>query len=435
MCYRSGQRARWQPAVTLLVALVWLAGCASNAAAGGRLTGVSTPGAAVLPHLPSQATMLNAYVTRFVNGLSLDDRIGQMIYAQIYNPSCPPNGIPGCISAFHPGGMIVYQDQLDNLYDARLITSEVQANSPIPVLIGTDNEGGAEDRLLNILPHGHPAAGAIGATNDPAYAYAEGAQMARDCLSIGLNTNLAPVVDINPYGNVRDFGTTPAQVIKMAGAWMQGLQDHGVIATFKHFPGLGGTNLDPHTTLPTIYKSRQDIENFDLAPYRVLLNGNDPPGIVMSTDIMVPSIDQHMPAEFSYPLITGILRNELHYDGVVLTDSLYMDGVGLFLTHGQNPKAAREDPQLMAQAGLLAIKAGDDMLLGTYNEVTMQAMVDAIKGALKTGDLTEARINQSVQRIIRLKIQRGLLPFRPLTPPAPQYFSITAAPLNVRATL
>jgi beta-N-acetylhexosaminidase len=434
MNQRSHNRLRWQPAVALTLALVWLAGCASNAASGGRLAGIGAPGAE-LPRPQSQKNLLDAYVARFVNSLSLDDRIGQMIYAQIYNPSCPPDGIPGCIRQFHPGGMIVYQDQLDSFADAVTLTSEVQANSPIPALIGTDNEGGAEDRLVNALNKHHPAALDIGSTNDPAYAYEQGAEMAHDCLSVGLNTNLAPVVDINPYGDSRDFGTTPSQVITMAGAWMQGLQDNGVIATLKHFPGLGGTNLDPHTTLPTIYKSRSEIENFDLAPYRALLSGDDPPGIVMSTDIMVPSIDPSMPAELSYPIITGILRDELHYDGVVLTDALYMDGLSLFFTNNQNPTAARFDYQLLGHIGVLAIKAGDDMLLGTYNEASMQAMVDAIKGALKSGDLTEARIDQSVRRIIRLKIERGLLPFTPMTPPAPQYFSVVTLPVDLRMGL
>ncbi len=422
---------RWHGALGLLAVAVWLAGCGSNAASSGHLSGVGGSGTHPAQVL-SQQNLLDAYVRRFVSGMSLDDRIGQMIYAQIYNPSCPPDGIPGCIRQFHPGGMIVYQDQLDTFADAKLLTSEVQANSPIPVLIGTDNEGGAEDRLVNALNKHHPAAFDIGATNDPAYAYQQGTEMAQDCLSVGLNTNLAPVVDINPYGTGRDFGTTPAQVIKMAGAWMQGLQDHGVIAALKHFPGLGGTNLDPHSTLPTINKTRQQIEDFDLAPYRALINSNDPPGLVMSTDIMVPSIDPSMIAELSYPIITGILRNELHYDGVVITDALYMDGIGLFFTNGKDPKAARFDYQLLGHIGVLAIKAGDDMLLGTYNEATMQAMVDAIKNAIKTGDLTEARINQSVERIIRLKIQRGLLPFTPYTPPAPQYFAAAQMPVAHR---
>jgi beta-N-acetylhexosaminidase len=418
------------PVTALLATLVVLVGCGSAAPSKSTATFGAAGGLAA--HNLPQANVLDAYVARFVASMSLNDRIGQMIYAQIYNPSCT-GGIAGCVAEFHPGGMIVYQDQLDNYNDAVTITSEVQANSTIPVLIGTDNEGGAEDRLLNILPHGHPAAADIGATNNTSYAYAQGAQMARDCLYVGLNTNLAPVVDINPYGTGRDFGTTPAQVIKMAGAWMQGLQDNGVIATLKHFPGLGGTNLDPHSTLPTIYKSKADIEAFDLAPYRALLNSDDPPGIVMSTDIMVPSVDQSMPAELSYPIITGILRDELHYNGVVLTDALYMGGLGLFFSNNTNPQAVRSNPQLLGHLGVLAIKAGDDMLLGTFNEVTMQAMVDAIKAALKSGDLTEARIDQSVQRIIRLKIERGLLPFHPTPSPAPQYFSMDQTPMDVRS--
>lgn len=425
-------RRRGPPVVIMLATLVWLAGCGSAAPGTGNLTSITTADGGVSAHNLPQTNVLNAYVDRFVASMSLNDRIGQMIYAQIYNPNCT-GGIAGCVAKFHPGGLILYADQLDSYSDDVFLTSEVQANSTIPVIIGTDNEGGQEDRLLPIRPAGHPTAAAIGATNDTSYAYAMGAQMAHDCLTAGLNTDLAPVVDINPYGAGRDFGTTPTQVIKMAGAWMQGLQDSGVIATLKHFPGLGGTNLDPHSTLPTIYKSKAEIEAFDLAPYRALLNSNDPPGIVMSTDIMVPSVDSSMPAELSYPIITGILRNELHFDGVVLTDALYMGGLGLFFSNNTNAQAVRSNPQLLGHLGVLAIKAGDDMLLGTFNEVTMQAMVDAIKGALQSGDLTEARINQSVERIIRLKIERGLLPFHPTPAPAPQYIGVDQMPMDLRS--
>ena len=404
---------------TLLLVTVWLVGCGTNAASSHPGNAATIPGQ-ITTRSQSYQSALDAFVARFVNGMSLDDRIGQMLYAQFaYNDCGDPNP---CIQHFHPGGMIVYQNQLDTMADSIHLTSSAQASSVIPMLIGTDNEGGAEDRLVNVGPR-HLSAFALSQLGSATAVYNYGKAMAKDNLAVGLNVDLAPVVDINPYGSDRDFGTTPASVIKYAGAWMQGLQDGGVIGTLKHFPGLGGTNLDPHSTLPTINKSKQDIEQFDLAPYRALISSSDPPGMIMSTDIMVPSVDPNNVAELSYPIITGILRNELHYDGVVITDALYMGGLGLFFTNGKDAQAARQ-PALLTKIAILAIKAGDDMLLGTYNYPTTQAVIAGIKAAIASGDLTEARINQSVTRIIRLKVMRGLIPFNPNPgpgAPAPQF--------------
>lgn len=417
--------------LTVLVALTWLAGCGSNAASGPHGTATKTPGP-ITTRSQSYQDQLDTFVARFVGGMSLDDRIGQMLYAQFsYDFDGCQNPVP-CVQQFHPGGLIVYQNQLDTFADAKNLTSAVQANSPIPLIIGTDNEGGDEDRLVNIMPR-HLSAMQLAQLNNPTLVYAYGKQMAKDNLSVGLNVDLAPVVDINPYGSARDFGTTPDAVIKYAGAWLQGLQAGGVIGTLKHFPGLGGTNLDPHSTLPTIYKTKQQIEQFDLAPYRAIINSNDPPGMIMSTDIMVPNIDPNNVAELSYPIITGILRNELHYNGVVITDALYMGGLGLFFTNGQNAEAARQ-PDLLTKIAILAIKAGDDMLLGTYDYRSTSAVIAGIKAAIQRGELTEARINQSVERIIRLKVTRGMIPFHPAnTPGAPQpaFFAAAIAPLDV----
>jgi beta-N-acetylhexosaminidase len=263
-----------------------------------------------------------------------------------------------------------------------------------------------------------PSAGEIGATNDPSYAYQQGADMAKMSLSIGMNVDLAPVVDIAP-GYSRDFGGTPDQVTKMAGAWMQGLQDNGVIGTLKHFPGLGGTNLDPHSSLPVITHSRSVIESVDLAPYRNLINGNDLPGIIMSTDILMTAVDPTVPAQISYPIITGLLRNELHYNGVVMTDALYMGGMGQYMcnldhvAHCNPLTYARDNSSVLTRLGIMALQAGCDMILGTFSVENTQAMIDGIKAAIKDGTLTQARIDQSVLRIISLKLQRGLLQMPP----------------------
>ncbi len=415
--HHSTIRRRLMAAIATVVATAWLAGCGS-----ATVSAPATKSTAPLPltqtmRLSMQDPGLNAYVGRIVNSMSLDDRIGQMLYTQFFfypNDPCTYD-IASCIRTFHPGGMIVYQNSIDTVQDSRQLMQTVQQNSPIPMVLGTDNEGGAEDRLINIFPNGHPSAFAIGSTDSTSYAYQMGTQMAHDNLYVGLNANLAPVVDLDPTPQDRHFGTTPAEVIKMAGAWMQGMQDHGVIATLKHFPGLGNAvGGDPHVVLPTVYESRAQIENYDLAPYRALIDSNDPPGMVMSTDMMVPAFDAAALAELSYPIITGVLRDELHYDGVVITDALYMGGLGIFYDNG---KDLRTDLTTLGHIGVLAVKAGDDMLLGSFSYDSTQAIIDGIKGALQSGELTMARINQSVTRVIRMKVQHGLIPYFPYSAP------------------
>jgi len=232
-----------------------------------------------------------------------------------------------------------------------------------------------------------------------------------------LTIDLAPVVDVpatgappcSAGGYCRLFGNTPDKVTKMAGAWLQGLQDHGVVGTLKHFPGLGATPSDPHKGLPVVSQSHDEIEKLDLSPYRALIDSSNVPDVVMSTDILMPAIDPTVPSELSQPTITGVLRDELHYDGVVITDALYMQGIGDFL-HAD----ARADATLV-RAGVMSIQAGCDMILGTYTFGNTQSMVNGIKAAIQSGTLTEVRINQSVHRILMMKIKRGIwsLPYTP----------------------
>src|SRR5260221_12811036 len=159
--------------------------------------------------------------------------------------------------------------------------------------------------------------------------------MAHDLLSIGLNTELAPDVDVMMIPGYdtydRTFGTTADSVIKYAGPYIEAMQSHGLIATLKHYPGgLGDTPYDAHEILPTDSRSRDQIYTTELAPYKTFINAPNPlmrPAMIMSTDVLMPAIDPVMPAELSHKFMTDILRKEFGYDGVVLTDALYMGGI------------------------------------------------------------------------------------------------------------
>jgi beta-N-acetylhexosaminidase len=172
-----------------------------------------------------------------------------------------------------------------------------------------------------------------------------------------------------------------------------------VIACPKHYPGLGAAETDAHSGLPFISGSRQVINARDLAPYQAFIQSSNPymhPGMIMTTDLLMPSIDPVMPAELSYPLITQVLRQQLGYDGVVITDSLFMGGI--------YPRWS------FPEATVLALKAGDDIILGASGLREMTANFDAIKQALRDGELTKQRIDESVIRILALKMEYHIMP-------------------------
>jgi beta-N-acetylhexosaminidase len=281
-----------------------------------------------------------------------------------------------------------------------------------------DEEGGFVDRLQSVYGQ-RPTATQIGATNSTSYARSQGAKVGSDMRALGFNMDLAPDVDVQlvagPDQKTRTFGTTPGAVTKMAGAWLDGLQSQGVVGTLKHFPGLGAADHDAHLRLPVIKRSRAQIESVELAPYRALINAGKVQA-VMSTDLLMPALDPNLPAELSPAIITGILRQELGFKGVVITDALYMAGI--------------REKWDMGQAAVLALKAGCDMLLGASSVGAIQAIVKAIKSALKSHALTKSRIDDSVRRILMLKINMGLIKLPTYGPS-----TATSAPLTPNGPL
>lgn len=399
-----------------LVMATWLVGCSSGGSGNdGQPSGnTSVPGSITWQR--NNAPQVDALAHRILGTMSLDRKIGQLFMQGFETIGYAPENA-AIMQQIQPGGTMWYAFQMPDIATTRATLAATQRASLIPVFTAADNEGGFINNLRNMFPP-FPSATSIGKTNDPAKAYADSTLIAKDSLSVGLNTDMAPVVDVQtiPYGadiHDRTYGTTPEQVERMAGAALQGLQDHGVIGGLKHFPGLGAALLDAHFTLPIVNVSREQLESIDLAPYRAMVNAPDAPGFVMSTDVLMPQIDPNLPAEISPIFITDILRNELHYNGVVITDALYMEGITK--PTGSYPGVT------MFQAGVMALQAGCDMLNFAFNLSDALTMRTTIENAIQQGQLTVDRIDQSVLRILRLKIERGLIPFNFEIPPgAPQ---------------
>lgn len=252
-------------------------------------------------------------------------------------------------------------------------------------LIGIDQEGGAVVRVT-FLPQ-PPSAMALGAGADAARAEAVGAAVARGLKSLGINWNFAPVLDVNnnpanPVIGERSFSNDPDEVSRLAAAWMRGSLREGVACCVKHFPGHGDTHVDSHHALPTVDKSRAELDALELAPFKAL--ASQAPAM-MTAHIVYPQIDPDRPATLSPQLLKGILRDDWGYDGVVITDALMMKAVAERFGY--------------ARSAVMAIEAGADMVLAQGSPEEQLVAIHALREAFASGRLTPAQGEAANRRL------------------------------------
>ena len=338
----------------------------------------------------------------YVQRMTLDEEIGQLIMVEYSDTSYSPD-LNYMITQLHAGGVIMYAFQMKTFDQTKHDISEMQQNAAIPLLISTDEEGGPYVERLGSIYGTRMDATQIGASGNVNVATQQGQKVAHDLAALGINEDLTPDVDVNLVNGydmvTRTFGSDPQTVIKYASAYLAAMQGAGTVGCIKHYPGLGDAVSDAHTGLPVVNRTKQQLYDVELAPFKALIQSSNPldhPGMIMPTDVLMPAIDPVMPAELSPIFMTDILRNQFGYDGVVLTDALYMQGIS--------------QKWSMPEAGVLALKAGNDMLLGPNGTGQMLEMINAIKQALQDGTLTKARLDQAATRIITLKMQYHLMP-------------------------
>lgn len=432
---RSPRRLR-VPVLAALFLLALLVGLASifaprffaNSNDGGsaNIAGVTPNGPLVkAPLTPAQQAAIMHLVgymkykqlaSLYVSHMTLDEEVGQLIMVE-YGSGCLsssgvcPNAksyyssdLDYMINTLHAGGVIMYEFQMQNFTQTKNDIAEMQRRASIPLIISADEEGGPYVHRLSHIYGYRMSATDIANTGSTAVAYQQGQKVAHDLLALGINENLAPDVDVNLVNGydmvTRTFGNTPQSVIEYASAYMRGLQSSGVIGCIKHYPGLGDASPDAHATLPVVNRTKDQIYATELAPFKAFIQSSDPlvyPGMIMPTDVLMPAIDPVYPAELSHIFMTDILRKQFGYDGVVLTDALYMRGV-------------KWD---MYTAAVMALNAGDDMLLGPTGADQALAMINAIKAALQNGTLSKARVDEAATRIIALKMADHLMPAVP----------------------
>jgi beta-N-acetylhexosaminidase len=300
----------------------------------------------------------------------------------------------------------MYGAQMNTFNQTKNDIARMQKKAWMPLLISADEEGGFVERIMNIYGD-RPGALETYQTGNIQNAAKLGHSITHDLQALGINTDLAPDVDVpvvmGPDQYMRTWGYTPQSVIDWGGTYLRAIQGDGEIACLKHFPGLGAATTDAHQDLPVVNRSRDQLYATELAPYKYFVQSQNKlnnPGMIMTTDMLMPALDPTMPAELSHTIVTNILRHQLGYDGVVLTDALYMQGIA--------------NKWSLPQAVVLAIEAGNDMILGVRDSTVLSASVAALKQAIANGTLPMKQIDESVTRIIALKIQYNLWPSTPV---------------------
>ncbi|TXG01351.1 beta-N-acetylhexosaminidase [Massilia arenae] len=289
------------------------------------------------------------------------------------------------------GGVCLFRQ---NMVDAAQLTgftgALVDAMGP-RALVALDQEGGAVVRSTWVPAP--PSAMALGAANDPQLAREVGAAVARAVRALGFNWNFAPVLDLNnnpdnPVIAERSFGADPEQATRIAVAWMEGSESEGVACCVKHFPGHGDTHVDSHRDLPHVDKPRAELERFEFAPFRIAARAATPAPAVMTAHIVYPALDPVNPATMSRAILTGVLREEFGYDGVIITDGMDMHAI-----------AHRYDA---GQAAVNALVAGADMVMAIGTRATQVDTVHAIAAAIRDGVLPLPEVEAKLARLARL---------------------------------
>lgn len=367
-----------------------------------------TPSPTAVP-TPTPTASLESRIDIYIDHLTLTQQIGQVLMLAVYT-----NGYTSAfdqpLQQWDIANAILYNQAGGPLMPTTLagwtaLAHSLQAHANQSLMLATDEEGGIVDRLAPYYGY-TPSPQQLAATGDPGRAYAQGQLDAQRLLASGINADLAPLADVYQGGAVdqsRMFGTNPQQVITYAGAFLDGLQQHGVMGTLKHWPGLGSASINPDYGLPTITRSQAQLNTMDFASFRALLSHQ--PGMIMVTHALVPAYDPSKPASLSPVLIEQVLRGNLGYQGVVITDG--MDGGGLLQFMRQQ---GYSDPaQAIAEASVRAILAGDDIVLCPIEPDRLATVVAAITTAVHSGRISQARLRQSLRRIIALKVRMGLI--------------------------
>ncbi|HUU03275.1 MAG TPA: beta-N-acetylhexosaminidase [Myxococcota bacterium] len=359
-------------------------------------------------------------VDEIIAGMTVEQKVGQLIMVGLGGKQMSP-AIANLLTGYHIGSVALYGRNIVNTKQLARLIGDIRKvmRGEVQPFVAIDQEGGNVVRVRSdviVLP----GAMALGATRDTFLAFLVGQASAIDLGLVGIDMNLAPVLDINrnphnPVINIRAYGDKPELVARLGLHFIQGQQQAGMATVAKHFPGHGSTARDSHFSLPVIRLDREQLTDGDLLPFRrAIAAGLD---AVMTAHVRVPAIDpSSLPASLSHKVIGGLLRKELGFDGLVITDDLEMRAIANMMPVGQ--------------AAVKAIQAGADVVMVIWTAQKKREVFKSLLEAAGTGAITQTRLDESVRRILRLKFRRRIL--HTLTGEQPRLSAVLPNPMHAQ---
>ena len=394
----------------LLVVFVLTAGCAARPAQPTDTPAAeTTPAAAPSPTPTPEPTSTPDPIAEAVAAMSTEQKVSQLLVAGIEGTQLGQDAVQA-VQDYQVGGVILFGRNVESAWQLAELTNGLKDlnGDYTPLFLCVDQEGGRVDRMPPEVER-TPSAWSVGQTLDTeGVGAAYGALLAEECAAFGFNMDFAPSLDIwsNPDNTVigdRAFGNDWEWTAFFGMSAVESMEEQGgVIPVVKHFPGHGDTSVDSHVALPVVDKSLEELWQSELVPFNMTLNQEDYFGAqagpsapaVMVAHILLSQVDPDYPASLSHRVVTGLLREEMGFDGVVCTDDLTMGAVSN--TYG------------MGEAAVLAVEAGCDLLLVCHGADNLTAARDALLEAADSGRLSPERLDESVKRILSLKTEYGL---------------------------
>jgi len=371
---------------------------------------------------PRPAQAIDDRVEAILQNMTLEQKIGQLMMVGFGGKEMGPE-ISDLLTKHHIGSVALYSRNIVNNRQLIKLVRDIRKvmRNEVQPFVAIDQEGGNVVRVRSdviILP----GAMALGATRDPVLAFLAGQANAIDLGLLGVDMNLAPVLDVNrnphnPVINIRAFGDHPKLVSKLGLRFIQGQQQSGMATVAKHFPGHGATSHDSHFDLPVLNLTREQLHHTELVPFtEAFAAGLD---ALMTAHVRVPALDPSgTPASLSREVITGLLREELNYSGIVITDDLEMRAIAERMSAGE--------------AAVKALSAGADIIMVIWTPKKKHEVFVSLLDAVREGRIPLSRVDESVSRILRLKIERGTIDA--LSSESPELSSVLPNPLHEKLT-
>lgn len=345
-----------------------------------------------------------------INNMTLEEKIGQLFIFEIRNnlDGSPrvkvDDNLVTFLKKYKPGGIILFSQNVESNRQVEQLVQDLQDTATIPMFIGVDEEGGIVSRLgkePNVDVTHLPSALRIGNKNNSELAYNSGLVLGRELRALGINMDMAPVADVNtnpnnPVIGSRTYSSDPHVVGEMITRAIEGFHEYNIASIIKHFPGHGDTSLDTHFGTVVSPHNRDRLDRIEFVPFKYGIEA-DVDAIMTAHMVMSGISSSQLPATLNHDIITGILREELGYDGIIITDALDMGAISQYYPSDKT--------------AILSVKAGIDILLIPNNQ---PKAYKALFNAVKDGEITEERIDESLYRILYIKNKRGILDPKPL---------------------